>query len=88
MLNADKHIFFVVANLIAHVVNARSLEVDEAAAGAAVLAKHLLSFRDRILGGDVDRPALESLVQVAQTKAPQFKNTGLKVDKVLYETAS
>ena len=62
VLNADKDIFFVVANLIAHVVNARSLEVDEAAAGAAVLAEHLLSFRNCVLGGDVDRPPLEGLV--------------------------
>ena len=57
-LNTDKNIFLVFANLIAHVINAGTLEVDESTTRAPVLAKHLFSFADDIFVGDINTPAL------------------------------
>ena len=61
-LNTDKDVLLVLANLVAHVIDARALEVDETAAGAAMGAEHLLRFADLILVGDVDWPAFKRLV--------------------------
>ena len=57
-LNTDKNVFIVFANLVAHMINAGTLEVDKSTTCATMLAKHLFSFADDIFVGDINTPAL------------------------------